>query len=235
MLRFEVLGKEVVFVIAEAALELVPPEIAGHSAVSRNARRRGKSPVETLLDVSLHYPAMKRLRDREKRGRPDILHVTLLELLSSPLNLEGLMKIYVHTYGDYAITVDPSTKVPRNYMRFVGLMEQLLTVGRVPPNSDKPLMKAYPSTFRNLLKEAGFESCILLSEEGDLKPPEEICGEALNSDLPLVIGGFPHGKFNEEVSGICRSTFSIYHRPLEAWVVASRLAGACEKVLKVLI
>ncbi len=227
--------KKVVFVIAEAALELVPPEISGHPAVVKNAKRRGKKPSETLLDVSLHYSAMRKLRDREKRGRPDILHITLLNLLSSPLNLEGLMEIYVHTYGDYVVAIDPSIKLPRNYLRFVGLMEQLLTLGRIPPKSDSPLMKAYPSTFRNFIRDAGFESCILLDEGGELASPEYICKEALRKGAPVIIGGFPHGKFSEEVSALCTSSYSIYHRPLDAWVVASRLASGCEKTLKILV
>jgi len=54
-------------VLLEAALETVPPGIASHSAVARNATKRGKPPTEVLLDVSIHYPAMKRLPLKHKR------------------------------------------------------------------------------------------------------------------------------------------------------------------------
>ncbi|MEM4684334.1 MAG: 16S rRNA methyltransferase, partial [Thermosphaera sp.] len=60
-------------VILEAGLELVPKSIANHPSILKNAARRGKKPSEVLLDVSIHYPAMKKLPDKLKRGRPDIV------------------------------------------------------------------------------------------------------------------------------------------------------------------
>jgi rRNA small subunit pseudouridine methyltransferase Nep1 len=76
---------------------------------------------------------MKKLEESEKRGRLDIVHFALLEALGSPLNREGLLQTYVHTINDYVITVNPETRLPRNYNRFVGLMEQLFESYRVPP------------------------------------------------------------------------------------------------------
>ncbi|MEM4586704.1 MAG: 16S rRNA methyltransferase, partial [Desulfurococcaceae archaeon] len=118
-------NKKLHIALVESALETVPKEIIDHPAVVKNARRRGKKPWEVLLDVSLHYHAMKNLKDWFKRGRPDIVHVTLLEALESPLNRSGLLEIYIHTYGDYVLFIDPETRIPRNYNRFVGLIEQV--------------------------------------------------------------------------------------------------------------
>lgn len=225
---------KVTVILAEASLELVPPEIAHHPAIVRNARRRSKSPREVLLDISLHYAAMRRLKNREKRGRPDIVHVTLLELLSSPLNIEGKLFIRVHTINDYVIEVDPSARIPRNYNRFVGLMEQLLNVGRVPPNSEEPLLKALPMSFDTLLKNLGSEGVILLSEEGVLMRPEEICRKSVESGEPIVIGGFPHGDFDPLIKERATITASIYKKPLDTWVVASRIASGCERYLNIM-
>ena len=224
---------KVTVILAEASLELVPPEIAHHPAVVRNARKRGKSPREVLLDISLHYAAMKKLRNRKKRGRPDIVHVTLLELLSSPLNIEGKLTTIVHTVNDYVIEIDPSARIPRNYNRFVGLMEQLLNVGKVPPDSEEPLLKAIPMTFDNLLKRLGVESIILLSEEGEVMKPEEVCRESVERGEPIVIGGFPHGDFDPLIKERASITASIYRKPLDTWVVASRVACGCERFLKI--
>ncbi len=58
-----------------------------------------------ILDRSYHHAAMKDIADSEKRGRPDIAHLCLLEALGSPLNKEGLLRTYVHTYNDYVISV----------------------------------------------------------------------------------------------------------------------------------
>ena len=90
-------------ILAESSIELVPRDIIGHPSVLKTAKRRGKKPTEILLDISLHYHAMKKLRDRHKRGRPDIVHVSLLEALSSPLNLEGKLEVIVHTISDLSL------------------------------------------------------------------------------------------------------------------------------------
>ncbi len=225
---------DVTVLLIESSLELVPPEIAGHPSVIRNAGRRGKKPTEVLLDVSLHYHAMRKLRNRGKRGRPDIVHVTLLELLSSPLNLEGRLRLLIHTVNDYVIEVSPETRIPRNYNRFVGLMEQLLTAGRVPPNSEEPLMKARPSTLTSLLKELGADGIILLSEGGVRVSPRDICRKAVELEVPIAIGCFPHGDFSEEAREAALETYSIYGRTLDTWVVASRIASGCEELFGII-
>jgi len=222
-------------VLAESSLELVPQEIASHPSVLKHAKLRGKKPTEILLDKSFHYSAMKRLKDKEKRGRPDIVHVTLLEALSSPLNIEGKLRIYIHTYGDYVIEVNHKTRIPKSYLRFVGLMEQLLTVGEVPPKSKEPLLKIYPSNLTNLLKLLNARGAIVLDEEGELTSPKAICNEAISKDIPVVVGGFPHGRYGSEVYANAIATYSIYHKPLETWTVTSIIIHACEEVLKILL
>ncbi len=221
-------------ILAESALELVPRDIIDHPSVLKTARRRHKKPTEILLDVSLHYHAMKKLRNKHKRGRPDIVHVVLLEALSSPLNIEGKLELIIHTISDYVIYIDPSTRIPRNYNRFVGLMEQLLTHGKVPPDSDKPLMTAVAMSFKGLMTELGIKNIILLSEEGEIVKTEDICEYAIREEMPIVIGGFPHGDFSDEVKSFAKYVFSIYHKPLDTWVVVSRILTACEKKLNIL-
>ncbi len=220
-------------VLAESALELVPPELWGHPAVRKNAARRGKSPGETLLDVSLHYSAMRRLDQHYKRGRPDIVHVTLLELLSSPLSLEGRLRVYIHTIGNAVIFVNPSVRIPKNYNRFVGLMEQLLVEGRVPPRGEA-LLYARTMTLKRLLELVSPRCVILLDEAGDPAQPAQVVDEALRQDCAIVIGGFPHGGFSEETYRLASAIYSIYDKPLEAWVVASRIVCAAENLLGLL-
>ncbi len=221
-------------IIAEAALETIPPEISGHPAVVNSARLRGKRWSDVLLDISLHYAAMKRLPNMLKRGRPDIIHVALLEMLSSPLNIEGYLNTYIHTVNDYTILVDPTIRIPRNYMRFVGLMEQLFKYGQVPPKESKPLMRVVNLDFRNLLKSLNVREALTLSEGGELRDCETICSVALDEGLPIVVGGFPHGDFRSEVYESSKYVFSIYRKPLDMWVVMSRILGACEKVLGIM-
>jgi rRNA small subunit pseudouridine methyltransferase Nep1 len=76
---------------------------------------------------------MVNLVEKERQGRPDIIHLTLLGALGSPLNLEGLLRVYVHTYNNHIITFKPEIRLPRNFNRFIGLMEQLFEKRKVPP------------------------------------------------------------------------------------------------------
>jgi rRNA small subunit pseudouridine methyltransferase Nep1 len=72
-------------ILLEAGIELVPKEIVNHPSVVKNAKRRKKKPEDTLLDISLHYHAMKKLENVHKRGRPDIIHQALLIMLTDPM------------------------------------------------------------------------------------------------------------------------------------------------------
>ena len=117
------------FILAESALETVPQELWKHPAIENYSEKKGKSPRLIVLDRSYHHAAMEGMKDGEKRGRPDIVHFSLLEALGSPLNREGLLKVYVHTFDDHVISVDPQTRLPKNYNRFIGLMEQLFDGG----------------------------------------------------------------------------------------------------------
>ncbi len=217
-------------ILLESSLELIPREIWGHPAVVANARRRGRKPGEMILDTSLHYHAMKELRFREKRGRPDIVHISLLNALSSPLNLEGRLRIYIHTIGDYVIFIRPDTRLPRNYQRFIGLIEQLFREGRVPPDSSRPLLYIKEMGVEELIDSLG-KKLLLLSETGTLVSPDYIVDEAVEKDYVVGIGGFPHGDFSRRLYRLADNIYSIYSKPLDTWIVVSRIIEAAERKL----
>ena len=52
---------KVTVVLLEAALELIPEQIAGHPQVVRTARRYGLRPGEMLLDAGIHWKVMRSL------------------------------------------------------------------------------------------------------------------------------------------------------------------------------
>jgi len=215
-------------VLIESSLELVPKEIWGHPAVLKSARRRGKRPGDILLDKSIHYHAMKDLKYSEKRGRPDIVHVSLLNALGSPLNLEGKLRIYIHTISDYVIFIRPDTRIPRNYMRFIGLLEQLFITGKVPPDSDKPLLLIKDMSLEELLSTIG-KKLILLSETGELVSPDYVVEEIVSSNGIIGIGGFPHGDFSKRIYRLADKVYSIYPKSLDTWIVVSRIIEAYER------
>lgn len=205
-------------ILLDSAIELIPKEIINHPAVIKNARKRGKKPAETLLDISLHYSAMKNLPFWEKRGRPDIVHIAMIVLLSEK---EMISNFFIHTFDSKIIKVDPSMRPPKNYNRFVPLMEQLLKYGQVPLNSEKPLMKILNATLGDIVK--GYEP-ILLSEEGRRINPKNLCGE----NYLLGIGGFQRGDFSEEVKKVFKDkVYSISDKRLETHQVICRILTSC--------
>lgn len=219
------------FALAESALELVPEELWGHRSVKRNARRRGKKPSDVLLDLSLHFAAARRLQGWEKRGRPDIVHTTLLYVLSTPLCRRGLLRVYVHTVADLVIEVRPDTRIPKNYNRFVGLMEQLLKNGRVPPEGEA-LMKVIGKGFGLVLESAKPSLTVLLTDKANFIRPRELAELLASEPSPLlIVGGFQRGDFSAHFYEIADLKASIYPEPLNAWVVASIVLHSVEEAL----
>lgn len=203
-------------ILLDASLELVPKDIRDHPSVVRNSARFGKSPERTLLDKSLHYHAMVSIRDKEKRGRPDIVHSSLVFLLNEP-SFKG--ELYIHTLESKIIRVDRSMRPPKNYLRFVGLMEQLLSEGKVPPRG-KPLMELLDLKLNDLVGERGL---ILLHEGGKRRNLSELCGVKSF----LGVGAFPHGDFSPEVKSIAQEMVSLGYLTLETQNVLCRLVCGC--------
>lgn len=216
-------------ILVEAALERIPKELWRQPSVRRYAERREKPPGECLLDVSYHYSAMKKLPEREKRGRPDIAHFSLLEALGSPLAKRGFLKVYLHTHEGVAIRVASGTRLPRNYERFLGLFEQVLKTGQAPETGN-PLITARKESLSTLVGGLGHEK-ILLREKAPHVPLKQLAEIAHRAGSAiLLVGGFAHGDFSEVTVDLADREFSIYYQPLEAWIVVSRLLSALEVI-----
>ncbi len=209
-------------VLFESALETVPREILNHPSVVNNAKRRKKDPEKTILDVSVHYHAMKVLRDREKRGRPDIVHTAMVLLLTDP---EVKVNLFIHTLNSLLIKVNPQVRPPKNYDRFIGLMEQLFEYGKVPPDSDDPLMEIVDYDLDHLLSKY---KLALLTEKGERKPPPFLCN--LGEDWIIGIGAFSHGDFSEDIYRRANMTISISGHVLETQGVICRIMGSCNQL-----
>lgn len=174
---------------------------------------------------------MKMLDENEKRGRPDIVHFALLEALGSPLNKERLLQTYVHTINDQAITIKPETRLPRNYDRFVGLMEQLFELGRGPPTGEA-LLKLEPKTLPQLLQEIDATHTVAFSRRGAPHTLLEVILRLSDEKRPLVIvGAFPHGHFSETTSKLADDVVRIDPEMLEAWTITSRVIYEYERTI----
>jgi rRNA small subunit pseudouridine methyltransferase Nep1 len=214
--------------LVESALQLIPEEIRSHPQIQQYAKRRQKLPGEVLLDRAFHNAAMQRLaRTRykiavEKMGRPDIVHGTLLQILETPLNWEGHLRTFVHTQHDYVMSINPKVRLPKNYVRFVGLVEQLFAEGQVPRRGE-PLLSIRKMSLRELIGRLEPLKVLGLSTLGKPMLLRDVAQYASGLRDPLiVIGGFPRGHFADSTREQVSEMFRVDAQSLDAWVVAGR-------------
>ena len=215
-------------IIAESALEVVPAELSRHPSVVADARRRGKEPGSILLDRSVHHAAMLRLKDGYRRGRPDLVHLTLLSLTSTPLNQEGKLRVFVHSLDDKVLEFAPGVRPPKSYDRFRNLMEKALVERPV-----EGLVRFSESNLRLLLRTVGVDFVVGLSVEGRPSSLERVAGDLATRKRPaVVIGGFPKGHFLPEDVKAFDELVRIHDSPLDAHVVAARVVYEVERLLE---
>lgn len=219
-------------VLAESAQELVPKSLWSHPSVSKRARRLKKNAGEILLDRSYHHSAMLSLENDQKRGRPDIVHFCLLNSLGTPLNWEGRLRTFVHTQEDRVIHIDPQTRLPRNYDRFVGLIEQLYLLGRAP-RSGKKLLEIRNEKLSELVSSLGASRVVAMSRAGVKSTIEKVIELVVEEVNPIFfVGGFPTGRFTRDTLKLADNVFSIDPETLDAWVVVSRIIYEYERAIR---
>lgn len=212
----------VTLVLAEAAVELVPRALRGHSSVIINAKRQGRDPARVLLDSSFHHRAMRALPNNDRRGRPDLAHFCLLLAQGSRLNLAGRLRTYLHTRDDIVIAVKPETRLPRVYDRFKGLVEQVLVEGAVP--KDEQFLRVEEGGLKELMERVAPTSTVLLSPKGE----RTTLIKAFPSKTPLdglavIVGAFPHGEFSESTVALASKRVSIADESLESWAILAEV------------
>jgi rRNA small subunit pseudouridine methyltransferase Nep1 len=212
-------------ILVGAEVELAPEAIAGHPAIRTTAKALNRKPNEVLLDQNVHAPAIRQLPDGERRGRPDILHYSLLALLESPLNKLGGLAVAIHTRSGELIRIKSDTRLPRGEARFQGLISKVLRDGA---SQDKaPLLWSDGvQTATQVLQYAGKGPVIRLDEGGKAQAPAELVQRAANGELTVVLGAFPAGDFSDEWKEATPETVSIFPQALNAWAVAAEVVAA---------
>lgn len=217
-----------ILVLADAALQRVPEEIRSHPQIKRYASRRGKSTDEVLLDRAFHHSAMKYLArishgtSPERMGRPDIIHNTLLQILETPLNWEGKLEVLVCTQDQHVITINPKIRLPKNYIRFVGLIEQLFKEKKVPLEGE-PLLAIERATPQQVFRRIGPTLTVGFSTIGKPSLLRNVASNLFRLEKPMgIIGAFPRGHFSEDIKRAINETYRIDNRSLDAWIVAGR-------------
>ena len=221
------------FILADSELELIPREILKERCILNSARGRGKAPERMLLDASHHHPAFAKLPDSERRGRPDIVHFFMLLCLDSDLTAQGNLRVFVHTRNNDVIAVNPETRLPPHYPRFVGLIESLFE-SRVVPSRENALLELRDNvpleTLVNALKP---DEVIVLTPTGKEEPLDEKIASIKGERVVVIIGGFSRGDFKSDLEKLKPTKISLGTRMLKVWTVTAKLCCAIEHASKV--
>ena len=219
----------ITLILSESSLELVPSELKDHPSVVSHARKLGKYPSEILLDNSWHFAAMKGIENEIKRGRPDLVHFSVLEATTIPLYLQNKMKLFVHTIDDQVIFFGKNVHIPKSYHRFEGVVEKLYQEKKIITNNDV-LLEIEKKTFAELFDEINPSKVIGLSTKGIKSTYEKIAAEVSNNTC-IVVGGFQKGHFSNSVEDKIDDLYSIGNESFESHVVVSRILYECEKTI----
>ena len=216
-------------ILVESSLELIPESMHNHPSVTSYSKKFKKIPSKTLLDNSWHFAAMKGLKNEIKRGRPDILHLTLLSICTTPAFYENKIKVFIHTVNDEVISISNHVKLPKSYHRFQGLIEKLFLTKKIESETEI-LMEMENSSLSKLISKIKPDEVIGLTTEGQKTTFEKLIHQTKENSC-IFIGGFQKGHFNKENQKIIETSFSIHDSSLEAHLVASRLVYEYEKTI----
>ncbi|MDC0171875.1 ribosome biogenesis protein [Candidatus Nitrosopelagicus sp.] len=216
-------------ILVESSLELIPPELYDHQSVLAYSKKFKKKISNTLLDNSWHFGAMKGLENEIKRGRPDIVHLTLLSICTSPAFYENKIRVFVHTVNNEIISINNNTRLPKSYHRFQGLMEKLFLIKKIQSETET-LMEMEDSSLPKLISKIKPSEIIGLTTKGQRTTFEKLIHQNTENSC-ILIGGFQKGHFKKENEKIIKKAFSIHDSSLEAHLVASRLVYEYEKTI----
>src|SRR5260370_15654519 len=219
-------------ILAESSIELVPNEIVGHPAIIKWAKRKKKDPRKLVLDQNYHHSAILRLgKSGVGRGRPDIVHFSLLLALGSPLNADNQLNCFVHTRDDHVIAIDPRTRLPRNTDRFTALIEQLYQDSLVP-SSGPPLLKLRKESLKGLVSTILPDKVVALTTLGSPNPMEAVAAVLREAERPvLLVGGFPTGHFSAGALKRASEKIRVDRRKLTVCAAVGRAVYDYEKAI----
>ena len=216
-------------ILSESSLELVPDTLQDHPSVVLHARNLRKHPSEILLDNSWHFAAMKGIKNELKRGRPDLVHFSILEAVTSPLYIQNKMNLFVHTLDEKVIYFGQNIRIPKSYHRFEGLIEKLYSEKKIMADKEI-LLEIQEKTFSELIHEIHPTQTIGFSREGVSTTFEAITAN-ISPDACIVIGGFQKGHFSDQIKNQIDHLYSINNMSLDGHVVVARMIYECEKTI----
>ncbi|PAV88029.1 hypothetical protein WR25_20282 [Diploscapter pachys] len=159
--------------------------------------------------------------------RPDILHQCLLNLLDSPLNRAGRLRVFFRTNKNVLVEVNPQCRIPRTFDRFCGLMVQLLhkMVVRAADSSQK-LMETVKNPV-SLHLPVGCRKILMTFNTDNLLMPKELTTADKDEPIVIVVGGIARGKI---VVDYTDGEAKISNFPLSAALTCAKITSGLEEV-----
>lgn len=174
-------------ILADAELESIP-------------KSRDIDSEIPILDAYMHKSLLNTLSDRERRGRPDIVHQSLLLCQSSRLNRTDRLRTYVHTRDDIILQIDTSVKIPPNQIEFLKLM------GHLFDGNDAKGYTVLRSPLCTLLDSLNIPVVVM-------SPAGECVGLPIVMDsydnFAIIVGAFPCGDYRSPVYDIADANISL--------------------------
>jgi rRNA small subunit pseudouridine methyltransferase Nep1 len=217
-------------ILEEASLELVPEKFRKHDSCKLVENRFGISPELQILDDNFHHQLIAKLSNREKRGRPDIVHFALLDITSTPAYMEGLVEVYVHTINNSTIKILSGVRLPRTFQRFCGVMAKVLS-GKMEEKEKELFEIKNEQVIDQLVSLIDSDRVVCLTSEGVPKDlPSFVKGiHSKREKATWIVGGFPRGHFGDDVKSLATDVISISKYSLTAHVVTARLCYVIEQ------
>ncbi len=221
-----------ILIFEQASLEIVPKRLRLHEDCTRVEKRFGVKPEMQILDANFHSHAMVNLTDREKRGRPDVVHFALLDATSTPLFMQGKLEIVIHTIDGTVIVLKEGTRPPRTLQRFCGVMAKLIS-SRLTAEERRLFDVLGTKRFEELVSFLGAQRVISFSRQGRLETLSETIANVVGfpKRTALVVGGFAHGQFAPDVVENSDDLVAISDHSLPAHVATARICYELERNL----
>ena len=223
------MAKFLTLLIVEASLEPFPDELLKDIKVRQYFSKMKKTPEEIMLDASLHGHLMESLPNKDKRGRPDIVHFTLLSCFGSILARENRLNVMIHTVNDKIISLNPDIRLPKNVDRFNGLFLQLFKDKQITTKTSEPLMTLTESSLPNLIQKLHLEHDLVIefSVKGEQLSSSNYSKLIYEATNPLLIfGAFPHGEIESLPHDLVDKKIAIYEEGLDLFAVVSQILAS---------
>ena len=218
-----------------------------HPAILADAKRRKKNPALLLLDMAVHHSSMTP-EELTSKGRPDIIHNLMLQFHFSLLNTDcqeqengleapnsqKLIRMFIHTPEDLVFEVPPGWRIPVSYLRFRGLIEELLRDGML----ETPPIVIRRKSIEELLAEFSAKEVVLFTSTGNLMDWNQATVEIAEtkayqgSNIVWLIGGYQRGLAPPIIERIATKRLSIAPFTLPAWKVLATLITLTELALR---